>query len=77
MKKISFFLFSFFFINANLLAEPPGQEKNPDWPCIQVLIEELSWGSIWTGPSLNERTAKWKENEELRSDKSEYSEIIQ
>jgi hypothetical protein len=66
MKKISFFLLSFFFINTGLLAELPGQEKNPDWPCIQVLLEELSWGSIWTGPSLDERTTKWKENEELR-----------
>ena len=66
MKKISFFLLSFFFINTGLLAELPGQEKNPDWPCIQVLLEELSWGSIWTGPPLDERTTKWKENEELR-----------
>ena len=66
MKKISFFLLSFFFINTGLLAELPGQEKNPDWPCIQVLLEELSWGSIWTGPPLDERTIKWKENEELR-----------
>ena len=66
MKKISFFLHSFFFINTGLLAELPGQEKNPDWPCIQVLLEELSWGSIWTGPPLDERTTKWKENEELR-----------
>ena len=61
-----FFLLSFFFINTGLLAELPGQEKNPDWPCIQVLLEELSWGSIWTGPPLDERTTKWKENEELR-----------
>ena len=66
MKKISFFLLSFFFINTGLLADLPGQEKNPDWPCIQVLLEELSWGSIWTGPPLDERTTKWKENEELR-----------
>ena len=66
MKKISFFLLSFFFINTGLLAELPGQEKNPDWPCIQVLLEELSWGSIWTGPPFDERTTKWKENEELR-----------
>ena len=66
MKKILFLLYSFFFINICVLAQPPGQEKNHDWPCIQVPIEELNWGSIWTGPPLDEKTAKWKENEKLQ-----------
>ena len=66
MKKILFFLYSFFFINICVLAQPPGQEEKYDWPCIQIPIEELSWGSIWTGPPLDKKTAKWKENEELR-----------
>ena len=66
MKKKLLLLLSFVFINTFIFAQPPGQEQNKDWPCIQVLIEELSWASIWTGPPLDEKTAKWKENEDLR-----------
>ena len=65
MKKIFLFLYILFFLN-HVSAQPPGKEINPDWPCIQVLIEELSWGSIWTGPVLNDKSSKWRDNDELR-----------
>ena len=63
MKKIIFLLLIIFFFSNNVYAKPPSKETNPDWPCIQALIEELSWGSIWTGPPLDETTAKWKEKD--------------
>ena len=65
MIKIISLLLSLFFISNNIFAQPPGKEKNPDWPCIQVLIEELSWGSIWTGPPLDENSSKWIDDENL------------
>ena len=65
MIKIIFLLLSLFFISNSINAQPPGKEKNPDWPCIQVLIQELSWGSIWTGPLLDENSAKWVDDENL------------
>ena len=65
MIKIIFLLLSLFFISNNIFAQPPGKEKNPDWPCIQVLIEELSWGSIWTGLPLDENSSKWIDDENL------------
>ena len=46
MTKIIFLLLSLFFISNNIFGKPPGKEQNPDWPCIQVLVKELSWGSI-------------------------------
>jgi len=67
MIKIIFLLLSFFFISNNVFAQPPGKEKNIDWPCIQVYIEELSWGSIWTGPVLTENSAKWIDNKDIFS----------
>lgn len=36
----------------------------PDWPCVQRLIPELSWGTIWTGPSPEELEQEWWEDEE-------------
>ena len=65
MKRIITLIIILFFIFSKVYAAPPGKEKDPDWPCIQVYIEELSWGSIWTGPVLDENSAKWSENEEL------------
>jgi len=67
MIKIIFLSLSLFFISNSIFAQPPGKEKNPDWPCIQVFIEELSWGSIWTGPPLNENSSKWKDDENLNA----------
>ncbi len=37
----------------------------PDWPCVQRLIPELSWGTIWTGPSPEELEQAWWEDEEI------------
>ena len=65
-KKISVFLILFFLVKS-IFAQPPGKEKNPDWPCIQVYIEQLSWGSIWTGPVLDENSSKWGDDEKLSS----------
>ena len=65
MKKKTIFIIVLFFIASNAYAPPPGKEKDPDWPCIQVYIEELSWGSIWTGPPLDDNSSKWSDDEEL------------
>ena len=65
MKKKIIFIILLFFIASNANAPPPCKEKDPDCPCIQVYIEELSWGSIWTGPPLDDNSSKWSDDEEL------------
>ena len=37
----------------------------PDWPCVQRLVPELAWGTIWTGPSPEALTRSWWEDEEV------------
>lgn len=39
----------------------------PDWPCVQRLIPELSWGTVWAGPSLDELEREWWDDEEVAS----------
>ena len=29
-------------------------QQDPDWPCVQVLVPEISAASIWDGPSIDE-----------------------
>lgn len=35
----------------------------PDWPCVQRLIPELAWGTLWTGPSPEALEQPWWEDE--------------
>jgi hypothetical protein len=53
-----------------LSASPPVEAQRaaagpPDWPCVQRLIPELAWGTIWTGPSLDDLEQHWWEDEEV------------
>ena len=35
------------------------QGDDPDWPCIQRKVPELSFGQIWNGPELPSAAADW------------------
>ncbi|TDR49594.1 hypothetical protein DFP85_1318 [Halomonas ventosae] len=37
----------------------------PDWPCVQRLVPELAWGTIWTGQSPEALERSWWEDEEV------------
>lgn len=37
----------------------------PDWPCVQRLVPELAWGTIWTGPPPEALERSWWEDEEV------------
>jgi hypothetical protein len=45
-------------------AQPP--PADPDWPCIQRLVPELSAGMIWTGPPLDGSAAAWRDDPAVR-----------
>ncbi len=35
---------------------------NPDWPCIQRKVPEISAGMVWAGPEVQENGRAWKES---------------
>jgi hypothetical protein len=37
----------------------------PDWPCVQRLIPDMAWGTVWAGPPLDELEHQWWEDEEI------------
>ncbi|HET6520010.1 MAG TPA: hypothetical protein VFG47_09340 [Geminicoccaceae bacterium] len=45
-------------------AQPPAAD--PDWPCIQRLVPELSAGMIWTGPPPDGAAATWRDDAAVR-----------
>jgi hypothetical protein len=42
----------------------PGEE--PDWPCPQRYVAELSPGAIWTGPAIDEALKTWQNDAAVR-----------
>jgi hypothetical protein len=47
-----------------LLAGPAmaAQNSDPDWPCIQRKVPELSLGQVWNGPELPASAADWSKD---------------
>ncbi|WP_428540962.1 hypothetical protein [Rhodopila sp.] len=41
------------------LAQPPGA-RDPDWPCQQIKVPELSIAAVWSGPTIDAGDAAWK-----------------
>ena len=50
-------------IGALLLVPPAavGAERNPDWPCVQILVPTLSPGQIWTGDPIEGKEGAWRD----------------
>jgi hypothetical protein len=48
--------------SGNVLA---AQNKDPDWPCIQRKVPELSFGQIWNGPELPASAKDWSKDQRI------------
>lgn len=42
-----------------------GAEGDPDWPCVQRKVPELSIAQIWTGPELPDSAKEWHDDAEI------------
>ena len=54
---------------AGLLPSSDGRaasSEDPDWPCIQRKVPEISAGMMWAGPSIEGQEAAWKEDAQVR-----------
>lgn len=38
------------------------ESANPDWPCIQHKVPEVSAGMVWAGPVAQENDRRWKDS---------------
>jgi len=53
---------------ASLSAVPAGAaaSNDPDWPCVQRKVPELSIGQVWNGPQIPESAGKWADDEKVK-----------
>lgn len=45
-----------------LATSPLRAAEDPDWPCVQRLMPELSPAMMWTGPALDEVGPSWRDD---------------
>jgi hypothetical protein len=43
-------------------ASPPGP-RDPDWPCQQIKVPQLSLAAVWTGPPVDPQQTNWQQNQ--------------
>lgn len=45
-------------------AAPPGP-RDPDWPCQQIKVPELSLAAVWSGPPIDTRQTDWQRDAQV------------
>lgn len=50
---------------AGIGAASGAANQDPDWPCMQRKVPELSLGQIWTGPELPAAARDWASDKEI------------
>jgi hypothetical protein len=40
--------------------------RNPDWPCVQVKVPEISLAAVWAGPSLDDVGNAWENDPQIK-----------
>ncbi len=49
---------------ASANAAPPGP-RDPDWPCQQIKVPELSLAAVWTGPPVDPQNTDWQHDQTI------------
>jgi hypothetical protein len=50
---------------AGITAASGAAGQDPDWPCVQRKVPELSLAQIWTGPELPDASRNWSSDKEI------------
>ncbi len=45
-------------------AAPP-EPRDPDWPCRQIKVPQLSLAAVWSGPSLDRQLVDWRQDQQV------------
>jgi hypothetical protein len=51
-------------LRAEADAAPPNP-SDPDWPCQQIKVPELSLASVWAGPPVDPRQLEWEHDQQV------------
>jgi hypothetical protein len=60
-------------VKADVLKQTRGAAHDPDWPCIQRKVPELSVAAVWQGPPVDDALTHWEEDADVAALVSELS----
>src|SRR5262249_60203665 len=40
--------------------------RNPDWPCVQAKVPEISLAAVWAGPPLDDVGNRWESDPQIK-----------
>jgi hypothetical protein len=63
MRYLSFTALCFLVSTTAALAADP---RNPDWPCNQIKVPELSAAAVWAGPPIDDVGDTWQNDPTIR-----------
>jgi hypothetical protein len=66
MRRLAFFAC---FMAAALCAQTQvraADPRNPDWPCVQVKVPEISIAAVWAGPPLDDLGNAWQSDARIK-----------
>jgi len=52
-------------LHAGLIAPAAAANTDPDWPCIQRKVSEISPAQVWTGPAFDAAGEAWRDDSDL------------
>ena len=65
--KLLEFLFAFFAVESALLSPLRAADaRNPDWPCVQPKVPQMSIAAMWDGPSIADVGNSWQEDPKIK-----------
>jgi len=66
MKLLGFF-FTLCCVEAALLSQALAADaRNPDWPCVQPKVPQMSIAAMWDGPSIADVGNSWQEDPKIK-----------
>ncbi|MGE0120021.1 MAG: hypothetical protein AB7S71_14050 [Dongiaceae bacterium] len=65
MTRALFFIFVAICMGLASSSSAVAAETDPDWPCVQRKVPEISSGQVWTGPPLDGVGASWLSDDAL------------
>jgi hypothetical protein len=50
---------------ATIAASAPPGPRDPDWPCEQIKVPQLSLAAVWSGPPLDQTQDDWRQDQHV------------
>ena len=65
MSRHAYWVFGLALLTAAAAQAAPPGPRDPDWPCQQIKVPELSLAAVWSGPAVDTRRTDWQQDAQV------------